>query len=299
MNITGKTIIGFFIVIIGCFVLGLSLFPIETSNTLYTVVAITALTATASFLFGLVTNDYSWTDRLWSTTPVGYAWIYAYAGSFNTAVTTTAVLVTIWGARLTFNFARRDGYTGGEDYRWPILRNKIGNPLYWQLFNLLFIAVYQQALFIFFTLPLFVLSQTPGASMGPFAWIGVLLMLSFLTIETVADQQQYTFQQSKYGLMEKQKDYEEDYKKGFKTGGLFAISRHPNYLGELGVWWSIYLIGAANVGSIFHWSILGPIMLTLLFMGSTIFTEGITKEKYPEYGLYQKKVWPIFPKLWR
>jgi steroid 5-alpha reductase family enzyme len=129
MNITGKTIIGFFIVIIGCFVLGLSLFPIETSNTLYTVVAITALTATASFLFGLVTNDYSWTDRLWSTTPVGYAWIYAYAGSFNTAVTTTAVLVTIWGARLTFNFARRDGYTGGEDYRWPILRNKIGNPL--------------------------------------------------------------------------------------------------------------------------------------------------------------------------
>lgn len=28
-----------------------------------------------------------------------------------------AVLVTLWGARLTYNFARKGGYTGMEDYR--------------------------------------------------------------------------------------------------------------------------------------------------------------------------------------
>lgn len=277
----------------------MSLFPIGTSNALYTVMAITILTASASFLFGLITNDYSWTDRLWSTTPVGYAWIYAYAGSFNVVVTLGAVLVTIWGARLTFNFARRGGYAGGEDYRWPILRNKIGNPLFWQLFNLLFIAIYQQFLFICFTLPLYILSQQVSSSVGPITIIGSLLMLAFLTIETVADQQQYTFQQSKYGLMERYESYDADYQKGFRTGGLFSFSRHPNYLGELGVWWSIYLIGAASLGTVLHWSILGPIMLTLLFVGSTVFTESITTTKYPEYKNYQKKVWPIFPKLWR
>lgn len=275
------------------------MFPINAGNPLHSVIAITILTATASFLFALVTNDYSWTDRLWSTTPVGYAWIYAYSGSFNAPVTIAAVLVTLWGARLTFNFARRDGYTGGEDYRWPILKEKIGNPVGWQLFNLLFIAVYQQVLFICFTLPLYVLSQSTFPSVGPWTIAGAVLLLSFLILETMADQQQYTFQQSKYGLMEKQPHFEEDYLRGFRTTGLFSISRHPNYFGELGVWWSMYLIGAGSTGSIIHWSIFGPVMLTLLFVGSTIFTEGITAAKYPGYAQYKKEVWPIFPKLWK
>ena len=35
-------------------------------------------------------------------------------------------LVTLWGARLTFNFARKGGYApGGEDYRWAVLRARM------------------------------------------------------------------------------------------------------------------------------------------------------------------------------
>ncbi len=33
-----------------------------------------------------------------------------------------ALLILLWGARLTFNFARKGGYSGTEDYRWPVLR---------------------------------------------------------------------------------------------------------------------------------------------------------------------------------
>ena len=299
MKITPKTIVGFFIVIVGCFVIGLSVYPPATSSALHTIIAITGMTAIASFLFGFFTNDYSWTDRLWSTTPVGYAWVYAYAGSFNLVVTIAAILVSLWGARLTYNFARRDGYTGTEDYRWPILKQKIGNPLLWQLFNLLFIAVYQQFLFICFTLPLYILSLQSQTYLGPWTIGGILLFLGFLSLETIADQQQFIFQQSKYGLLERRKSYEEDYLRGFRTSGLFRLSRPPNYLGELGVWWSMYIIGSASLGTALHWSIGGPLLLTLLFVGSTIFTEGITAQKYPEYDRYKKEVWPIFPKLWR
>jgi steroid 5-alpha reductase family enzyme len=295
MRITGKTITLFFTIIAGCFIIGLAAVPVATNGPLATIVAITALTTSVSFLCGLFTDDYSWTDRLWSTSPVVYGWIYAYASNFTFEVTLAAVLVTLWGIRLTFNFARRGGYTGGEDYRWPILRKKIGHPLYWHIFNLLFIAVYQQFLFICFTLPL----NFIGGNIGPWTILGIVLAMGFLFVETLADQQQYTFQQAKYGLLEKCGELDEDYDRGFRTTGLFAHSRHPNYLGELGFWWSIYLFTTSTMGTVFHWSMVGPLLLTLLFVGSTIFTEGITASKYPSYEDYKKSVWPIFPKLWR
>ncbi len=278
---------------------GMSIMPIESHGALATVAIVTLLTASVSFLFGLITGDYSWTDRLWSTTPVAYAWIYAYAGAWSFVSVVGALLVTLWGARLTFNFARRGGYTGGEDYRWPILREKIGNSVLWQLFNLLFIAGYQQFLFICFTVPLYMVATTVRGAYTPVISVGVLLFLFFLVLETVADQQQYDFQQAKYGLKDKEKSLEADYKRGFRTTGLFAISRHPNYLGELGVWWSIYMISVGSMGTLVHWSLFGPILLTLLFVGSTKFTEGITTAKYPQYKEYQERVWPIFPKLRR
>lgn len=298
MKTTGKTIMLFFFIIIGCFVLPLFALPNALEHPLKIVVVITAMTAVVSFLFGALTNDYSWTDRLWSTSPVAYAWIYAAAAGFAPASSFAAVLVTLWGARLTYNFARRDGYTGGEDYRWPILRERIDNPVGWQLFNLMFIAGYQQFLFICFTLPLYVLSTR---SEGGLSWTiigGGVLMLAFLVLETIADQQQFEFQQSKYGLLPKRADFEHDYLRGFRTSGLFAVSRHPNYLGELGIWWSVYIMGAAGANMVFHWSLAGPVLLTLLFIGSTIFTESITRGKYEEYEGYRQRVWPIFPKLW-
>lgn len=299
MKVTGKTIIIFFIIIVLSLFGAIYLVPYTQYGALATVIAMTIFTASISFIFSLITKDYSWTDRLWSTTPIAYAWMYAYAGNFNVLVTLAALLVTIWGARLTFNFARRDGYIGGEDYRWSILHSYMKQPATWVLFNLLFISFYQQFLFVCFTLPLFFMSTQISPTINLTSIIAILFFFSFLTIETIADQQQYMFQQSKYGILPKKNHYKDDYERGFRTTGLFSFSRHPNYLGELGVWWSMYLLATSAGTSLFNWTIFGPIMLTLLFMGSTWFTETITSKKYPTYEVYKKEVWPIFPKFKR
>lgn len=296
MNTSGKTVLLFFIIVAACFIVVPVLNPFAASNALETIVMITALTALVSFLFGPLTGDYSWTDRLWSIAPVGYAWIYAASAAFSPLATLGAILVTLWGVRLTFNFARRGGYVGGEDYRWPILRERIGNPVVWQLFNLAFIAIFQQALWVCFTLPLYVIATRSPADIPAGSVVGAFLMLAFLTLETVADHQQYVFQQSKRNLLPRQAGMHEDYTRGFRTTGLFSQSRHPNYLGELGVWWSLYIIGASAAGSLLHWSIIGPALLTALFIGSTVFTEEISLGKYPEYREYRKRTWPIIPK---
>ncbi|NCB02281.1 MAG: DUF1295 domain-containing protein, partial [Spirochaetia bacterium] len=217
MKVTGKTIILFFIIIIASMLLAIELVPYEKYGSLATVLAMTVFTAIISFIFSLLSNDYSWTDRLWSTSPIAYAWMYAYAGNYNTFVTIAALLVTLWGARLTFNFARRDGYVGGEDYRWKILHKYIKHPLLWMMFNIIFISFYQQMLFVGFTLPLFLMSQEVQPILSIPSFIAILLFFSFLTIETVADQQQFLFQQSKYGEIPKKDKYKDDYEKGFRT----------------------------------------------------------------------------------
>ena len=54
--------------------------------------------------------DWSGVDRLWSITPMIYAnsfWIFKYLNSniFDTRLFVMSQLVTLWGTRLTYNFA--------------------------------------------------------------------------------------------------------------------------------------------------------------------------------------------------
>ncbi|NCN06078.1 MAG: DUF1295 domain-containing protein [Spirochaetales bacterium] len=267
--------------------------------------------ALSTFVMGTLSGDYSWVDRLWSTAPIGYAWYYAWRGSLDydgsmNALTLLAVAVSVWGARLTFNFARRGGYTGEEDYRWSILRKRITNKLAWHAFSLGFISLYQIGLFVLFTLPLYGVYELGMAGLltGEFGLgLSGSLVLAFILLvyETISDQQQWDFHTLKQRVRSGENGPEieshpwfDDAEAGFLRSGLFRFSRHPNYFGELGFWWSIFLgYGSLNVG--FSWMILGPIMLTLLFIGSTVFTEGITASKYPKYREYQKTTSSIVP----
>ena len=272
----------------------------SSENPLLVVSVLAASLALLSFAFGMITGDYSWVDRLWSTAPVGFAWIYAWRSGMDPRLLVAAILVTVWGGRLTYNFARKGGYTGTEDYRWPILREKIGSPLLWQAFNLVFICFYQVGLFVLFTSPLYVLYSHAGLplSLG-FAGVCVLMLL-FLLYETKADQQQWAFHGAKRAASEgagtgADLRFASDVEQGFLSSGLFRYSRHPNYFGELAVWWSFYLMGALQTGRILNWSVLGALLLSLLFIGSTRFTEWITSAKYPGYSAYQNSTSAIIP----
>mmetsp|Transcript_26189 Transcript_26189/g.23051 ORF Transcript_26189/g.23051 Transcript_26189/m.23051 type:complete len:101 (-) Transcript_26189:310-612(-) len=70
-----------------------------------------------------ISRDSSWVDRGWSIFPVVYIWIHYYRSKNNPRLLLMSVLATVWGLRLTYNYARKGGYTSkGEDYRWPFLR---------------------------------------------------------------------------------------------------------------------------------------------------------------------------------
>ncbi|MEO5921615.1 MAG: DUF1295 domain-containing protein [Pseudolysinimonas sp.] len=232
------------------------------------VVALVAAAVCAfCFIASLVSKDNSWVDRLWSIVPVVYVWIFAIAAGLTDArLDVMAGLVTLWGARLTFNFARKGGYTGVEDYRWEVLRSRM-SPAQFAVFNLLFIVLYQNAILVLITLPAF----TAFENRAPFGLLDVLLTVLFLALlagETLADQQQWAFHRHKAAAVAAGREPSPR----FLQSGLFRFSRHPNFFFEQSQWWVLFLFGAMAAGSLLQWTVLGAFLLTILFIGSTIFT---------------------------
>jgi len=247
---------------------------------LLTVMIIAGVVVLFVWVASLITGDHSWVDRLWSIVPVVYVWVFAgFAGLADPRLNVMAILVTLWGARLTFNFARKGGYSGVEDYRWPILRGRLKR---WQfeLFNFFFISLYQNVILLLISLPALTAYEHRSTPFGVLDALVAVAFLAFLAGETIADQQQWNFHAAK-------KAGGPGFSPRFLQSGLWRYSRHPNFFFEQAQWWALYLFGAIAAGSLLQWTVLGAVLLTLLFVGSTIFTESITKSKYPEYSRYQ------------
>ena len=269
-------------------------------DALHTLLWVYGVASFLCFLVSSITDNYSQVDKLWSIMPIPYLWILADYSDYNHRVVLMAILVTVWGVRLTLNFARRGGYSfrfwiGEEDYRWSILRAKPGFEQKWKwiLFNLIFISAYQMGLVLLTTLPALRVLGT-STDLGLFDAILAALILGFIYIEYLADQQQYDYQTEKYRQRSEGK-IDSFYEVGFVHTGLWAYMRHPNYMAEQAIWIVFYFFSVIATGYWINWTITGGLLLVLLFKGSSDFSESISEEKYPEYKSYMRKVGRFLP----
>ncbi|KAI8050577.1 hypothetical protein BDF22DRAFT_695679 [Syncephalis plumigaleata] len=167
----------------------------------------------------------------------------------NPRLTLITLLVTLWGARLTFNYWRKGGYTWGEeDYRWRVVKADM-HPLAFQLMG--FVS---------------------------WSWMDIVATTIFVMAligETVADEQQWRFHQRKH-------DYETPEKRYRRR------SNDPVVVvdADIPIWVAVYMFGTAVTGEWCRWDSAAVITLILLFQGSTSLTERITAEKYPAYVSY-------------
>jgi steroid 5-alpha reductase family enzyme len=251
-----------------------------------------AAVAGACWLLSVLTREYSWVDRLWSILPPVYVGMYAHAAGFGDArLLWMLALTTLWGARLTFNFARKGGYAqSGEDYRWAELRKRM-RPWQYQVFNFFFIAGAQNALLWALALPAWIAWKHRGVPLGVFDAAAAVLFLILLAGETIADEQQWRFQCDKRARRQRGEPITQE----FLTTGLFRFSRHPNFFCEISQWWVLYAFSVVASGTLLSLAIVGPLALTVLFHGSTRFTEELSLAKYPAYAEYQRKVSRIIP----
>ncbi|KAG0697375.1 hypothetical protein DFH29DRAFT_156937 [Suillus ampliporus] len=294
----------------------------------------------ATYVLSIITGNVSQVDRVWTFLPTIYTVYYALLPLWPSVAPTfffpytpdalaasaretysprallMASLVVIWMFRLSYNTWRRGLFSfKDEDYRWEILRQKI-SPFLFQVFNLTFIAIAQNIILFLLGLPAARAVAQPHTPLSTSDYIlGTLGFLTILT-EFVADNQQYSFQTCKHSGRLNPNDWpgarilwtKHDAERGFATRGLWAWSRHPNFLCEQTFWIIITLIPILSPDSpkldfpptslASLTPFLPCLVLCSLFFSSTIFSESISKAKYPvAYAAYQERVAMFLPLL--
>jgi len=157
------------------------------------------------------------------------------------------VFVILWGARLARHiFLRNRGRS--EDFRYAAWREEWGiwfiPRSYFQIFILqgiiMFIVVY----------PIVVIACAPLRPIGLIEATGSIIWLIGFYFEAVADWQLYRFKK------------DPDNKGKIITSGLWQYSRHPNYFGEVVMWWGIFLLALpVHLG----WTaVISPLLITYL-----------------------------------
>ena len=288
------------------FVKGIYLDEIQ-KKTLIILGIICGSSALYCFVVGELSRNNSQMDKLWSVLPIAYVWIVTVLSGFRWRLIIIAAIVTLWGIRLTYNFAKKGAYSikfwsGEEDYRWVYLRSQkpFTNKIVWGIFDLGFISIWQNIVVLGITLPA-VAIMSSNAPLNALDIIAGILMLGALIYEIIADRQQNDFQVKKYEYLNKGmklEDLPEPYSRGFNVTGLWSRSRHPNYIGEQLIWVGLYLFaisGGVTHFGVFNWTIAGVMLLILIFVGSSRMAEGISVQKYKEYPEYQKQVFKYLP----
>ena len=238
------------------------------------------------FGFSMVLSNASIYDPYWSVAPIPITIFWAWTG-FDSPVSPLRTvlilaLVCLWGVRLTFNWIRRWHGLADEDFRYTTIRKKTGRT-FW-LASLVAIHL-MPTLWVFAgLLPLYpALSPWAERPFGALDVLAVVVILTAIIIETVADRQLCRF-------MSTRRD-----RSAVLDTGLWAISRHPNYLGEVLFWWGIFLFGLAANPS-WWWTVVGALSITGLFMFVSVpWMDRRMALGHPAYAARLKNTPALFP----
>jgi steroid 5-alpha reductase family enzyme len=195
-------------------------------------------------------------------------------------------LVALWALRITaYLMARNWGH--GEDPRYTKLRSWVNNERAFIWLSLRKVFLLQAMVLWLASLPVQVGMQLGTAEPGWLAIAGATLWLLGLVTETVADRQLQHFRANPAN------------RGTVLCTGLWRYSRHPNYFGELCVWWGIWLVACeAPFGFL---TIIGPLAYSYLIVnvtGQRTLDKKLAREKtgYAEYMARTSGLIPMPPR---
>ena len=241
------------------------------------------------FIIATIIKNNSIVDIGWGMGFVVGSWLSLLTTENPTALSYVIVaFVTVWGLRLSIRLLKRN-YGKPEDFRYAQWRKEWGN-------NVVLIAFFR--VFMVQGIINFIVGSGAyalikynefsfGLSHQVLVYAGLLIALSGLFFEVIGDEQ-----------------LRKHIAKGTRSllqSGLWSITRHPNYFGEILIWVGIYisaitLLFTNSVSPIYYIALaLSPIIMsTVLLKVSTPLLEK-NMEKYDAWDEYTKKVPMIFP----
>ncbi len=203
------------------------------------------------FAFSVAFDNSSVYDPYWSVAPVPIALYWASAGEGGLRRAWVLAIVCLWAARLTWNQLARWRGLDHEDFRYAELRARHGRA-YWPL-SLVGIHLMPTAWVFLGLLPLWPALSGAGRPLGALDVLAAAVAAGAVALEALADLQLRLF------LLGRRDPA------AVLSSGVWAWSRHPNYLGEILFWWGLWLSGVAAAPA-WAWTAIGPAAITALFL---------------------------------
>lgn len=219
------------------------------------------------FLIGMKMKDNSIVDILWGLGFIVVIWGLEYF--YDDHGLFLKYLVTFWGLRLSYYLLKRFKKKG-EDWRYAAWKKQWAH-------NYVLISYFRvymlQGFFMFIICLPFMFFDNQPPHLNTIQVIAIILFVIGLSIESLADYQLSVFKSNR------------ENKGRIMTTGIWKYSRHPNYFGEMLVWWAIFMYVLPYTSWI---SILSPITITILL--TKVSGVPFLEKKYKEDKAYQEYV---------
>ena len=210
------------------------------------------------------------------------ALVWWHQGELYTRSLLLATMVIVWSARLGWYLGKRV-FTVGKDRRFDQI--KLDGMTYLMTWLLSALWVYVTAGCAWAA----ILQKEP-VSMQTFGWLCVWVWLGAWVVEVVADAQKSQFRMRNKG------------KKGFIQTGLWSISRHPNYAGEIVMWFAVAGLAAPALQGWQKFLLLSPCLVYVLirYVSGVPMLESQADKTFghrKDYQHYKETVPILWPRL--
>ena len=230
-----------------------------------------------TFLFSLLFGNASVYDPYWSMQPVFILTAFALGRTANLSQWLLLIAVWIWGLRLTANWAYTFHGLTHQDWRYTMLRENSG--AFYPFVNFFGIHLVPTLIVYLCTLPgVFLILDGRPANAGSFVFF--LLSVFAVTLQGLSDLQMHSFRAKKtHGLI---------------RNGFWKNSRHPNYLGEILMWWGFGLQVVSVMPERF-WLLAGALANTLMFLFISIPMADKRQSEKPGFEEYRSETRMLLP----
>ncbi len=180
------------------------------------------------WLASLVLRNASVYDPYWSVQPLVILGLMLFkTARFDVGSVIFVLVIAFWSLRLTGNWVVTFPGMHKQDWRYDQLQEKSGR--FFPLVNLLGIQIMPTLIVFACLLPGFYYLML-GGGVNAWTWLGLAVSLGGAVLELSADAQMLLFRKQNT-----------DPARLMRTG-LWRHSRHPNYFGEILMWWGVYIV---------------------------------------------------------
>jgi steroid 5-alpha reductase family enzyme len=232
------------------------------------------------YLTGVVLKNASVYDPYWSIAPIViFTGIALYSGIINMGIFLLLLAVWYWGVRLTCNWAHTFKNLATQDWRYNNFKQKY--PRSFQIVSFFGINMFPTIVVFLCLLPGIVLIKE--SAFNAVTILGFIVCVAAATIQLVADIQMHRF---------RRKNAENNL---LIRDGLWKHARHPNYLGEILMWWGVYIIMLSSAPQQWYLGIGAAVNTLMFFFVSIPLADKHNRERRTGFDEYVQETNSLLP----